>query len=184
MMFNSSMMSTVGAIYLISLLLPILVFYLVALVRDRQKGLSEPQLGLRFGMYFFQSVGLHLILIALAVTIGMLLSGAVNSFKYFRVDEFRVPGGMVLSGVLVMLFSRFVFVRAAGEGVKGGITSLFAGANWIITSLVAFGGLVAFAFWVVMGRYRLNDLVPMVAVLVVYLPACIVFSQRLKKENG
>lgn len=118
-----------------------IVLYIVARWRAHRDPAPDPQLGLKFVIYYFATMGLHLALVGGTLLLyTMIRPGGEDSDSksqmYRMAFGFIVPAGVVLGAHIALL------VRT-NDNQFPGVKRLFYGFNLLITGLAGFAALVA-----------------------------------------
>jgi hypothetical protein len=115
------------------------VLYLVARWRAHREPIPDPQLGLKFALYYFATMGLQLALAGITLLAYTMLrpgDGDPKGEMYRMALGFILPAGLVLGAHIALL------VRT-NDRQHPGVRRLFVGFNLLITGIVGFTALVA-----------------------------------------
>ena len=130
--------AAVASIVVTLMLFGPMVLYLIARWRAHRAPSVDPQLGLKFALYWFSSSALHLALAGAALLIFTIIGpgAASNKGDAYRVAfAMLVPAGIVY-GIHAML------LRRTNDLEQPGVRRLFLGYNTVVTGLVGFFALV------------------------------------------
>ena len=123
------------------------LLYILARWRAHREPAADPQLGLKFALYYFGAVALHVALFGGTV----LLFALFKSFPSEVASPiYRASFGALLPGALV-LGAQFVLLARTNDAYVPGVRRLFTGYNLVVTGLVAFIALVG-GFQVLLAR--------------------------------
>ncbi len=118
-----------------------LVVYLIARWRASKEPVADPQLGLKFALYYFSTVAFHVTLIGTTLLVYTLIKagdeGGSKSQMYRMAFGFLIPGGVILGAHLALL-------TRTNDAQLTGVRRLFFGFNLVITGLVGFVALIIF----------------------------------------
>ncbi|MEO8699775.1 MAG: hypothetical protein ABI867_07015 [Kofleriaceae bacterium] len=117
-----------------------IILYIVARWRAHRDPAPDPQLGLKFVIYYFATIGLHLALVGGTLLLYTMIrpggdDGDSKSQMYRMAFGFIVPAGVVLGAHIALL------VRT-NDNQFPGVKRLFYGFNLLITGLAGFTALV------------------------------------------
>lgn len=165
------MMEMFGGVFVMMLfaysIVPLFPFVYV-LLRWRQAREGEPadpQLGLKVALYYFATIGLHVVL--MGVVAGLYSLMVDNSL----VSEgmLRAGAGLVLGGGIVYAIHRGLIARFTDPARRTRVARVFAGLNVVLCGLIGMGALIASAVMLVQEHVP-EDAFKIAAVLmVVYL---------------
>ena len=129
--------ATAAAILLALLTIPPLLLYVIARWRAARDIAPDPQLGLKFALYYFATTALQLGLAGVALLIYMVISptSAAKGEGYRAAIGFILPAGLVLAAHVALL-------KRTNDAVFPNVRRLFWGYSFVITGLVAFFALV------------------------------------------
>jgi len=151
-------------------ILPFLMYYLYAVVplaplvylflkwRAYRDGATDPWLGAAVLLQYFWTLGLHLALIGLTLSV----SGLIGS----KMDGEVKPGlALLFTGVIALLASFFALKRLPGSLLRGQSWRVFYALNLLVCGLLALIALGAASFTLFTGKPA-DARLPLVALLV------------------
>jgi hypothetical protein len=165
------MMEMFGGMFVMMLfaysVVPLLPFVYV-LLRWRQAREGEPadpQLGLKVALYYFATLGLHVVLIgAVALLYSLMLDGPSMSERLMRLGA-----GLALGGGLVYAIHRVLIARLTDPARRARVARVFAGLNVVVCGLIGMGCLIATAVMLLQESVPEDAFKLTASLLVVYL---------------
>lgn len=117
------------------------ILYVVARWRASKDAAVDPQLGLKFAIYYFGTVALHVALVGLTLVIYTIVrpsdpDGDGKGEAYRMAFGFLLPAAAVFGGHLALLLR-------TNDRVMPGVKRLFYGFNLLVAGLLGFTALVA-----------------------------------------
>jgi len=138
------MMEMFGGMFAMMLLaysiVPLFPFmYVLLRWRQAREGTPDPQLGLKMALYYFATIGLHVMLIAVVAGLySLLIDGPRASEGLMRVGLGMFAGGGIVHGVHRVLIARLTAVDS-----RSNVARAFAGLNVVLCGLIGMGALIA-----------------------------------------
>ena len=134
------MMEMFGGVFVMMLfaysLVPLFPFVYVLLRwrQAREGGAPDPQLGLKVAVYYFMTIGLHVVLMALALGLyGLIVDRAPESMM-------RAAAGLLLGGGIVYGLHRAILSRVVDAARRANVARVFAVLNVVLCGLIGMGG--------------------------------------------
>ena len=126
-----------AAIVMALLVIPPLLLYVIARWRAYRDGVVDPQLGLKFALYYFATTALQLGLAGTALLIYMLISPRTGDKGegYRMAIALVVPAGIVLAAHVGLL-------KRPNDDAMPSVRRLFFGYSLVITGIIAFFALM------------------------------------------
>ncbi len=115
------------------------VYVLLRWRQAREGSPPDPRLGLKVALYYFATIGLHVMLVAVVAGLYSLMVDGP------RVSEslMRVGGGLLLGGGIVFGVHRVLIARLTDPATGGNVARAFAGLNVVLCGLIGMGALIA-----------------------------------------
>lgn len=114
-----------------------LVYLLLRWRHTREGAAPDPQLGLKVAVYYFMTIGLHVVLMALAIGLyGLLIDRSSESLM-------RGACGLLLGGGVVYGLHRAILSRVVEPARRANVARVFAGLNVVLCGLIGMGALIA-----------------------------------------
>jgi len=165
------MMEMFGGVFVMMLfaysLVPLFPFVYV-LLRWRQArdgGAPDPQLGLKVAIYYFMTIGLHVVLMALALGLyGLIVDRAPESMM-------RAAVGLLLGGGIVYGLHRAILSRVVDAARRANVARVFAGLNVVLCGLIGMGALIGTSVLLLQEQVPEDAFKVAGVVMVVYLGA-------------
>jgi len=139
------MVEMFGGMFLMMLMaysvVPLFPFvYVLLRWRQAREGVSpDPQLGLRLALYYFATIGLHVMLVGVVTGLyGLVVDGPRESESMMRVGAGLLIGGGIVFGV-----HRVLIARLTDPATGGNLARAFAGLNVVLCGLIGMGALIA-----------------------------------------
>lgn len=112
------------------------VYLLLRWRQSREGATPDPQLGLKVAVYYFMTVGLHVMLLAVAMGLyGLIIDRSSESLM-------RGAIGLLLGGGVVYGIHRAILVRVVDASRRANVARVFAGLNVVVCGLIGMGALV------------------------------------------
>jgi hypothetical protein len=127
----------VAPIMSVAVMAPI-VLYIVARWRAYKDPIADPQLGLKFAIYYFATAALHLGLVGGTLLLYTMIKPGEGESKgdmYRLAFGFIVPAGIVFGVQIPLLFR-------TNDGQFPAVRRLFIGFNLLVTGVIGFAALV------------------------------------------
>ena len=137
------MMEMFGGVFVMMLLaysvVPLFpfVYLLLRWRHGREGGAADPQLGLKVAVYYFMTIGLHVVLMALTMGLyGLVVDRSPETLM-------RGACGLLLGGGVVYGLHRAILSRVVDAGRRANVARVFAGLNVVLCGLIGMGALIA-----------------------------------------
>lgn len=165
------MMEMFGGMFLLMLgaysIVPLFPFvYLLLRWRHAREGAApDPQLGLKVAVYYFMTVGLHVMLLALAMGFyGLIIDRSSESLM-------RGAAGLLIGGGVVFGIHRAILSRVVEPARRANVARVFVGLNVVLCGLIGMGALVAVSVMLLQEHVPEEAFKVAAGVMVVYLGA-------------